>query len=249
MLIIAKQKPAWVWFVAIWIVIVCLSPVSGASAFEVPERLEYSIWWEFIKAGNSVLEIGKGEEDTFKIISTAWSSTFVSMFYKVEDRIEVNVDGSTYLPYDYYLTLREGRHRKERQVTYYQKEGKIILDNVHDMKVEEFEVEGGVYDPLSAFYAVRTMDLEVGKSQFVRVFDNGKLYDVEVQVLKKEKITIPAGTFDTIKVKPLLKSEGIFMRKGDVYIWLTDDEKKVPVKIESEVKIGAINAVLKGGKW
>ncbi|NIP40434.1 DUF3108 domain-containing protein, partial [Candidatus Saccharibacteria bacterium] len=42
---------------------------------------------------------------------------------------------------------------------------------------------------------------------------------------KKEKITIPAGTFDTIKVKPLLKSEGIFMRKGDVYIWLTDDEK------------------------
>jgi hypothetical protein len=93
------------------------------------------------------------------------------------------------------------------------------------------------------------MDLEVGKSQFLRVFDNGKIYDVEVKVLKKEKITIPAGTFDTIIIKPILKSEGIFMRKGDVLIWLTDDEKKVPVKIESKVKIGGINVVLKKGKW
>jgi hypothetical protein len=247
--IISKKKPVRAWLILLWVVVLCSTLVSGASAFEVPERLEYSIWWEFVKAGNSVLEIGKGEEDTLKIISTAWSSSFISLFYKVEDRIEVNVDSSTYLPYDYYLTLREGRHRKERQVTYYQEEGKIILDNVHDMKVEEFDIEGGVYDPLSAFYAVRTMDLEVGKSLFVRVFDNGKLYDVEVKVLKKEKITIPAGTFDTIKVKPLLMSDGIFMRKGDVHIWLSDDEKKVPVKIESEVKIGAINVVLKGGKW
>jgi hypothetical protein len=249
MLIIAKKKPARAWLIALWVVLLCLAPVSDASGFEVPERLEYSIWWEFVKAGNSILEIGKGEEDTFKIISTAWSSKFISIFYKVEDRIEVNVESSTYLPYDYYLKLREGRHRKERQITYYQREGKIILDNVHDMKVEEFKIEGSIYDPLSAFYAVRTMDLEVGKSQFIRVFDNGKIYDVEVQVLKKEKITVPAGTFDTIKIKPILMSEGIFMRKGDVFIWLTDDEKKIPVKIESKVKIGAINVVLKKGVY
>jgi hypothetical protein len=247
MLIISKKKSVKAWFIALWLVLMCLAPVSGASAFEVPERLEYSVWWGIIKAGNSILEIGKGEEGTFKIMSTTWSSKFISIFYKVEDRIEINVDSSTYLPYDYYLNLREGRHRKERQITYYQKEGKIILDNVHDRKVEEFKIEGSIYDPLSAFYAVRTMDLEIGKSQFLRVFDNGKIYDVEVQVLKKEKIEIPAGTFDTIIVKPILKSEGIFMRKGDVFIWLTDDEKRVPVKIESEVKIGAINVVLKRG--
>ncbi len=48
-------------------------------------------------------------------------------------------------------------------------------------------------------------------------------------------------------VKPLLKSEGIFMRKGDVYIWLTDDDRKIPVKMKSKVKVGAVNAVLKGG--
>jgi hypothetical protein len=118
--IIAKKKSARAWLVAIGIVLLFLAPVPGASAFEVPERLEYSIWWEFIKAGNSILEIGKGEEDTLKIVSTTWSSKFVSIFYKVEDRIEVNVDSSTYLPYDYYLKLREGRHMKERQITYYQ---------------------------------------------------------------------------------------------------------------------------------
>jgi hypothetical protein len=72
---------------------------------------------------------------------------------------------------------------------------------------------------------------------------------VEVQVLKKERVSVPAGTFDTVVVKPILKSEGIFLRKGDVYIWLTDDDKKIPVKMKSKVKVGAINAVLVGGTY
>lgn len=224
-----------------------LSLPSAAAAFEVPERLEYSIRWEFVHAGNSVLEILPEDEQTLKIISTAWSSKFLSVFYKVEDRIEVVVDTSSLLPSTYRLKLREGRHRKEREVFFVREAGKIVQNDIHKEEIKEYEAEGAVYDPISAFYLLRNMEAEVGKPLFVKVFDNGKLYDVEVQVLKKEKISVPAGTFDTILVKPLLKSEGIFMRKGDVYIWLTDDEKKIPVKMKSKVKVGAVNAVLTGG--
>ncbi len=224
-----------------------LSLPPAAAAFEVPERLEYSIRWEFVHAGNSVLEILPEDEQTLKIISTAWSSKFLSVFYKVEDRIEVVVDTSSLLPSTYRLKLREGRHRKEREVFFVPEAGKIVQNDIHKEEIKEYEAEGAVYDPISAFYLLRNMEAEVGKPLFVKVFDNGKLYDVEVQVLKKEKISVPAGTFDTILVKPLLKSEGIFMRKGDVYIWLTDDEKKIPVKMKSKVKVGAVSAVLVGG--
>ncbi len=81
------------------------------------------------------------------------------------------------------------------------------------------------------------------------VFDSRKLWNVEVQVLRREKIKTKLGEFDTIVIKPLMKSEGIFNRKGDVYIWLTDDKKRVPVKLESKVAIGSITATLTGGTF
>jgi hypothetical protein len=249
MAVIAEKKNFHAWISLFLVFLLSLALPSGAPAFAVPERLEYSIRWEFIHAGNSVLEIAPEGGKTLKIVSRAWSSKFLSIFYKVEDRIEVLVEESSYLPFRYRLDLREGRHRKDREVLYLREMGKIVLNNRHKDEIKEFDAQGAVYDPISAFYWIREMDLEVGRPLFVRVFDNGKLYDVEVQVLKKERVSVPAGTFDTVMVKPILKSEGIFMRKGDVYIWLTDDERKVPVKMKSKVKVGAINAVLVGGVY
>ncbi|MBI5756229.1 MAG: DUF3108 domain-containing protein, partial [Nitrospirae bacterium] len=54
----------------------------------------------------------------------------------------------------------------------------------------------------------------------------------------------PVGVFNTIQIKPILKFEGIFQRKGDVYIWLTDDNRKMPVKMRSKILIGSISADL-----
>jgi hypothetical protein len=70
-----------------------------------------------------------------------------------------------------------------------------------------------------------------------------------VKVLKKETITVPAGTFDTVMVTPILQSEGIFSREGPVYTWLTDDEKKIPVMVKTRVAVGSVSAVLIGGSY
>jgi hypothetical protein len=70
-----------------------------------------------------------------------------------------------------------------------------------------------------------------------------------VQVLKKDRIKLPIGTFDTVIVKPLMQSEGIFNRKGEIYIWLTDDEKHIPVKMQTKVAVGSITATLIQGYY
>jgi hypothetical protein len=93
------------------------------------------------------------------------------------------------------------------------------------------------------------MKLEVGKSVFVDVFDSKKLWNVEVQVLRKEKISTILGEVETIVIKPLMKSEGIFNRKGEILIWLTDDQKRIPVKMNTKVVVGAITATLVGGTY
>jgi hypothetical protein len=206
-----------------------------------------------LKAGTASIEI-INEENTTKIISQAHSAKFISLFYKVEDRIESTLSrGSSLspigLPTKYRVKIREGRHRRDKEVIFDHVKGKALYFDYRNNEEKEFEIPVPIFDPVSGFYYFRTRELVVGKPVYITVFDNKKIWDVEVQVLRKETVTIPAGKFNTIVVKPLLKSEGIFSRKGEVHIWLTDDEKHIPVRVMLQVKIGHVSATLVEGMY
>jgi hypothetical protein len=62
--------------------------------------------------------------------------------------------------------------------------------------------------------------------------------------LRKEKVRVPAGEYDTLVVKPILQSEGIFPKTGEITIWATDDDRKLPVLMKSKARIGYFKAVL-----
>ncbi|NTU43518.1 MAG: DUF3108 domain-containing protein [Nitrospirales bacterium] len=237
-------------------IFVVLLAFSAANAQTIPELLQYDLTWSGIKAGDAVLEVkDKGQEA--QIISKATSSKFVSLFYRVEDVIvstlrkgQFAINGGFWgTPSSYRMKLREGKHRKDKEVLFDFQGKKITYINHLEEEKASFDMNGSVLDPLSCFYYVRGVPLEVGKSVFVDIFDSKKLYSVEVQVLKKETIETPLGTFNTILIKPLMKSEGIFYRKGDILIWLTDDEKRLPVLLKTKVAVGSVKATLTGGKY
>lgn len=237
---------------------------SISCAFNVPERLEFELGWMGLKAGSASLEI-KRQDKGLKIISTAKSARWVSVFYPVRDRVESllgtlvegigdtgkkeSIDLGIGLPLNYHIKTREGRYRKDMEFVFDQDAGKVMhIDHLKKERLE-FDVPDRIYDPLSAFYQVRTMELTVGNSVYVPVFDSKKVWNLEVKVLRKERLKTPVGTFDTIVIKPLMKSEGIFKKKGDIYIWLTDDEKRIPVLVKSKIAVGSIDAVLVGGEY
>ncbi len=222
-----------------------------AHSFNVPERLEYDLKWIGIPGGTAVLSV-ENSENKYIIRSRALSNSFVSAFYKVDDRITCIVDGSNHeygYSINYRFKLREGRHRRNKEVIFNQKEKKAIYIDHKKGKRREYEIPANVYDPLSGFFSVRNKDLIVGKSVNVKIFDSKKMWDVKVDVLKKEKVEVEAGTFDTIVIRPNMKSEGVFNRKGEILIWLTDDERRVPVKVALEALVGHVTAELTGGVY
>jgi hypothetical protein len=225
----------------------------GVSAFTVPEKLVFDLTWTGLKAGTSTLETLNDKGRT-RIISTARSADWVSLFYTVDDRVESllrneQTASSICLPENYRIRVREGRHRRDKELIFDHANSQVtFIDHLGDDR-KTYKIDGKTFDPLTSFYFVRTLKLEVGKSVYVDVFDSKKLWNVEVKVLRREKIKTKLGEFDTVVIKPLMKSEGIFNRKGDVYIWLTDDKKRLPVKLESKVAIGSITATLAGGTF
>ncbi|MFO0754233.1 MAG: DUF3108 domain-containing protein [Thermodesulfovibrionales bacterium] len=229
--------------------------VSPAHSFSIPERLRYDLTWTGIKTGEAVLE-ARDHGQYVQFISTAESAKWVSFLYPVEDAVTSTVrrgedsgGGFIGVPYRYRITLQEGKYRRDKEILFDYPAGKITHINHLKREVQAFPVKGMVFDPLSCFYYLRNLPLVVGKSVYIDLFDNKKTYALEVQVVRKETVRTPAGTFPAFVVKPLMKSEGIFHRKGDILIWLSDDERRVPVQVKTRVALGSVKAVLVGGTY
>lgn len=239
-------------FALVFVLITCSGGARAAQGLSVPEQLRYDLTWSGIKVGEATLE-ARDYGSYLQLISTAVSTKWASIFYTVEDTVistlKKDVRSSLYndfigVPYSYRIHIREGKHRRDKEFLFNRAAHKVTYINHLKKEALDFPLEGAVYDPLSCLYSLRILPLTVGKSAYITIFDNKKLYPVEVQVLKKETLKLPIGSFAAIVVKPLMKTEGIFNRKGDIMIWLTDDDKRIPVMLKTKVAMGSVKAVL-----
>jgi hypothetical protein len=97
---------------------------------------------------------------------------------------------------------------------------------------------------MSAFYYVRTMPLAVGDTSRFSAVSGKKRYELKVVVHGRETLKTDFGKVQTVKVEPMLDGDGIFNSKGKIYIWLTDDDRRIPVLMECEIALGSIKARL-----
>lgn len=222
-------------------------------AFPIPERLEFDVSYAGIPAGRAVQEVTM-EGDEVHIVSTARSADWLKIFFPVNDRIEsILISGAPPLhigvPRFYSERINEGwTHFKKDAVFDRQKLEVHTKDFLKNSETTQ-KITPRTYDTLSSFFYFRTVQLKVGSSTFIEIFDCKKSWNTEVQVLRHEEIETPLGKFKTVVIKPILKFEGIFARTGDMYIWLTDDDRRIPVQMKSKVKIGSITATLVGGSY
>ena len=99
-------------------------------------------------------------------------------------------------------------------------------------------------DIVSSIFYKRTLPLKVGESYDLTIFEDAKLIDVKIKVDRKEVLRTRIGKLNTIVIKPHFSTKGKFNKKGDISVWLTDDEYRQVVRIESKIKMGTVTAKL-----
>jgi hypothetical protein len=207
------------------------------------EKLFFNIYWLGIYVGNAVLE-AVNDKDGLRITSRVNSTPFISTFFTVEDFAESLIIRGRATHFR--IKQHEGRYKTDRETIFDVSTGKITYFDYRKGKRNEHSINGVVWDVVSGFYFLRTQPLTVGKTVYLNVFDSNKLLKAEVSVLRREQISVSGrGEVRTVLVKPDLKSEGLFHRKGDIFIWLTDDEARTPVRVETRVSIGRVIAEIK----
>jgi len=215
--------------------------------FSVGEELVFELRWMGLLAGHASMAVSsrvtRDGRDVYHIRTIAQSSPFFSMFYYVRDVGETYVDVQGLFPWYFYLDQREGGRVIQRTVTFDQ-ERQVAVYTKNQQPPQEIAVPPRVQDSLSSFYVVRTLPLHVGQTLSMHTFSNGRTYDVEIQVLRREKIEAYWGAVDTLVIRPILQYQDILRQRGEVLIWLTDDSRRLPLRMKTAIKVGSIEATL-----
>jgi hypothetical protein len=218
-------------------------PSLAPRVFPVGERLRFGIRYGPVRAGDAVMEVLERApmdgHDSYHIRSTAVSSRFFTTFFPVDDCVETWMDAKGLFSRGLAKRLREGRYRQDLSVRFDHERNLAVY---HDGA--EVPVPPRVQDVLSAFYFVRMLNLRVGQEIHIDNHDKKKNYPLKVQVLREERVKTPAGTFSCFVIEPLLKTAGLFKQEGRMTIWVTNDDRKIPVLMKSKVKVGSIIAEL-----
>jgi hypothetical protein len=212
-------------------------------AFGLGERLEFSVKYGKIPAGTAVMEISEivnyENHECYNIKSIAHSNSVVSVFYKVRDTVQTYVDTDGIFPRKFRKKLKEGGYKIDRSI-YFDQKNHLAIVNSDTIPTYAF-----VQDALSSLYFARIKDMEPGTPILIDTHTSKKNFPLQLNVLRREKIKVPAGEFNCIVVEPVMRAEGIFKAKGKIWIWLTDDQYKIPVFMKTEVFfLGSVTARL-----
>ncbi len=219
------------------------------------EELTYDITYFGVSAGEVVLKqqppkvINNRRVYHFK--ADIQSSKVFALFYKLNDTVESYWDYEGLFSHRYHLVLDEKAQTRDALELYDSVKGQTFYWNRwnHETKgyieTKEFKpMTRFPQDAMSLLYYVRTLPLEEGKVFSIPTVAEGKVWEVRTTVLRKERKSMPLGKRDCFVLKPEIFMEGKPQNKGEVYLWVTDDENRYPVQLEAKVRIGTIHMSL-----
>jgi hypothetical protein len=221
------------------------------NAFAPGEMLTYDISWSrILSAGTATLSVEEDKlpdgRDGLRFVVTGRSIGLLDKLYPVNDIVESVFDPQTRESISFKLRESYGGKKRRRELVFDHTRN-IVVSRLNDDPVETLTVPEHVQDGLSMLYYIRAWeDFVVGKVFTIEVHNSKKNWSVEIHTLSRERLKTPLGDFAAIKIKTYPKYRGVFANKGEVFIWLTDDHRRIPLLMKSKLAFGSFVFTLTG---
>jgi hypothetical protein len=207
------------------------------------EKLTYLVSMFGIPVGNAELE-AKHENGEIWLTLRVKSSIAISSIFPVDNIVETRHISGRFIMTK--IIQQEGNFRSDQGFTINLGKKKVTWsDNIGGRSQTTTVPTDEVIDTLSGIYLLRSRQLQIGNEETLHIFDSEVYADVPVEILRRETVRLLNFTnIETLVVRPLQKTAGLFRRTGDILIWMTDDANKVPVKIVTSVALGTVTVEL-----
>lgn len=211
--------------------------------FGAGEKFTFDVRFGNLKVGTSQMEVRgpelvRGRE--------AWHTTLWikggTFFYRVNTVFESWMDAETLSSLRFVKQQEEGAREGVKYYEIYPERSVYI-----ERKDGEQKESRSVSQPLddgSFLYFVRTLPLRPGETYELHRYFIPDRNPVRIRVLRRERVTVPAGTFNAIVVRPIIKTKGIFSEDGRAELWLSDDSTRKIVQLKTRLSFGSLNLFL-----
>jgi hypothetical protein len=217
--------------------------LPSPASFHLPEnqKLTYSVEWHMLNAGATTILLTPSNSAEH-LHSTADTAGFTNKIFPVHDTFDADFDPHTFCTKSVSRHSEEGSRRLDRKIVFDYTNAKSHVDD-YDLKAGkrkhiDTDIPPCVTDVVTGFFYASSLPLTPGFSETFPVNDGGKTTDVRIEVEGHNRIKVPSGDFETVRVKAEPVS-GPLKGKGTLWVWFSDDARHLPVQMKS--KLGFAN--------
>ncbi len=215
------------------------------SAFRVGEYLKYRIHYGIINAGIAELSVQRTTEKqgrpVYHMVGKGRSVGMAEWFFKTRDRYETYMDTEAMVPWEFIRDVNEGGYIIKRHILFdhYKNQAK----DLEKSKTHIYDIKPNAQDMLSMFYYARclkTENLKPGETLPIDIFLDHEDFSFKLKYLGREYVNTEWGKVLCKKLIPVVQEGRVFKDQEGLTLWVTDDESKIPVRLEAELAVGSI---------
>ncbi|MFD0793162.1 DUF3108 domain-containing protein [Mucilaginibacter litoreus] len=211
-------------------------------AFKAGEQITYKLRYGFLSAAEAVIRVENTPlkfegHPALHINAQAKTVGTFNFLFKVKNEYHSFIDPQTLLPYYYTETRQESKYKHTDKVIFDHEKNTIIADK------GTFPYTGDVFDFLSCYYFARNVDItgvKIGDKLQMRYFLEDGIHAMTITYLGKEQVKCGLGTFNCLKFSPTIIPGRIFKKNSKLYLWITDDKNRIPIKANVEIIVGSL---------
>jgi hypothetical protein len=224
-------------------------------AFQTGEWFKFRVHYGLINAGYATLEVQDGvinNKKVYHVIGKGYSTGMSRFFFKVDDLYESYFDKATGNPYKYVRKIDEGGYTKNQEGFFNQASDRVLVKDYGNNTEKTYVISNNTQDIVSTFYYLRNYPsidkLKVGESIAIDMFLDEEITKFKLKFIGREDIETKFGVVPTLIFRPLVQSGRVFKEQEALTVWISDDDNKVPVRIQANLTVGSIKADLDGFK-
>ena len=228
--------------------ILLLAPGTARPQIPGRETLNYTVEWRLIPAGTAKLTftpMSHSAVSASEVRLHLESAGLVSRLFHVSDDYTATL-GENLCAQNSFLSAHEGNRSRETRVAYDAQNHKASYIEKDLTKnataTHEVEIPSCVHDVIGGLMVLRTLKLEPGKTAQVPLSDGKKFVQAKVESQRREDLKTELGTLKTIRYEVFIFDNVLYKRSGHLHIWLTDDDRRLPVQLQVRLQftIGTI---------
>lgn len=248
-----KKTLTLIWFVLAAVIQAQAQQLSynEEPAFQAGEELSYRLRYGVISAATGTLKVEDSKikfssPHSFHLSAHGQTSSAFGIFYTVDNRYDSYIDSRNFLPHYYTENIREGSYRRTDIVSFNHRT-QTVKGNKGTFKSPATQT----FDLLSAYYFSRNLDLsnvKSGQSFELTYFLNDEIATLGIEYIGIETVKTALGTLECLKFSPEITPGRIFRKDSRLYLWVTNDGNRIPVKAQVEILVGSVTLELTDAK-